>query len=66
MAHHVFKLVLNNELTATVLSDNGLRSLDVRCGTSIWVIDMADKYQSMTIIGVDESPIQPPWVPRNV
>lgn len=59
MAHHVFKLVLNNERNATALSDNGLKSPDVGWGTGTWAIDMADKYQSMTIIGVDGSPVQP-------
>jgi SAM-dependent methyltransferase len=66
MVHHVFKLLLNNELAATALSGSGLKILDVGCGTGIWAIDMGDKYQSVTIVGVDESPIQPPWVPPNV
>jgi len=29
-------------------------------------IEMGDKYELATITGIDESPIQPPWVPPNV
>ena len=66
MAHYVFKLLLDNELTVTALSNSDLKILDVGCGTGIWAVDTGDKYQSATIVGVDESPIQPHWVPPNV
>jgi SAM-dependent methyltransferase len=62
----VFKLLLDNELTITALSNSDLKILDVGCGTGIWAVDTGDKYQSATIVGVDESPIQPHWVPPNV
>ena len=62
----MFKLLLDGELTTTVLSDSDLKILDVGCGTGIWAIETGDKYPSITIVGVDESPIQPLWVPPNV
>ena len=62
----MFKLLLDNELTVTALSNSDLKILDVGCGTGIWAVDTGDKYQSATIVGVDESPIQPHWVPPNV
>ncbi|KAI5856852.1 S-adenosyl-L-methionine-dependent methyltransferase [Tricharina praecox] len=41
------------------------RVLDVRTGTGIWAIDMADTYLMAEVIGTDLSPIQPGWVPPN-
>lgn len=40
--------------------------LDVGTGTGIWAIELGDVLPSATIIGVDQSPIQPMWVPPNV
>ncbi|KAH8885436.1 S-adenosyl-L-methionine-dependent methyltransferase [Thozetella sp. PMI_491] len=40
--------------------------IDIGTGTGIWAIDMADKYPSAQVTGIDLSPIQPPWVPPNV
>lgn len=39
--------------------------LDVGTGTGIWAIDMADQNASVSVIGVDLSPIQPEFVPPN-
>ncbi|KAF6821203.1 Demethylmenaquinone methyltransferase 5 [Colletotrichum plurivorum] len=46
--------------------DNPHRILDIGTGTGIWAIDMGDQYPEAEIIGLDLSPIQPPFVPPNV
>ncbi|KAI9728041.1 MAG: hypothetical protein M1834_007855 [Cirrosporium novae-zelandiae] len=33
--------------------------LDVATGTGIWAIEIADKYPSAKVIGIDLSPMQP-------
>lgn len=66
LQHHIFKLVLDGELTYTKLPRNTQSVLDVGTGTGIWAIELGDSLPSATIIGVDQSPIQPTWVPPNV
>ena len=45
---------------------NPIRVLDLGTGTGIWAIEMAEKFASAQIYGVDLSPIQPDWAPENV
>lgn len=45
---------------------DGLKILDVGCGSGIWCIQMAEDYPSAMIIGMDVSPIQPKSKPANV
>jgi SAM-dependent methyltransferase len=45
--------------------ENPRRILDIGTGTGIWAIDMADRYPSSKVHGIDLSPIQPKWVPSN-
>ncbi|KAK6586958.1 hypothetical protein PZA11_000248 [Diplocarpon coronariae] len=66
LQHHIFKLVLNGELTRTKLPAASQKVLDVGTGTGIWAIELGDALPSATIVGVDQSPIQPVWVPANV
>ncbi|KAI1198321.1 S-adenosyl-L-methionine-dependent methyltransferase [Nemania serpens] len=47
------------------ISDHPLKILDLGTGTGIWAIEMADKYPSAEVLGIDLSPIQPPWTPPN-
>ena len=39
--------------------------LDVGTGPGNWVIEVADRYGSASVIGIDLSPIQPEDVPTN-
>ncbi|KAA8913405.1 S-adenosyl-L-methionine-dependent methyltransferase [Sphaerosporella brunnea] len=62
--HEVLLQQLEGELHKAPLKEPN-RILDVGTGTGIWAIDMADKYPSAEVIGIDLSPIQPGWVPPN-
>lgn len=66
LQHHILKLCLDEELTATKLPPSVQQIFDVGTGTGIWAIEMGDKYESALVTGVDISPIQPLWVPPNV
>ena len=65
LKHHIFQLVLGGDLHLSPLSPNPQRILDIGTGTGIWAIDMADRYSSAEVCGIDLSPIQPGWVPPN-
>ncbi|KAH8682167.1 methyltransferase LaeA [Xylariales sp. PMI_506] len=43
-----------------------LRILDLGCGTGIWTIDMADKYPTSTIVGLDLNFTQPQSIPNTI
>ncbi|TDZ13389.1 Secondary metabolism regulator LAE1 [Colletotrichum spinosum] len=40
--------------------------LDVGTGTGTWAIEVADKFPSASVLGIDLSPIQPTWIPPSV
>ncbi|KAI1428618.1 tam domain protein [Xylaria sp. FL1777] len=42
------------------------RVLDLATGTGMWAMEMAEEFESSTVIGTDLSPIQPEYVPPNV
>ncbi|KAF2401850.1 LaeA-like protein [Trichodelitschia bisporula] len=42
------------------------RILDLGCGTGIWAIDMADRYQTAEVVGIDLVNIQPEKIPPNL
>ncbi|KAI0126317.1 S-adenosyl-L-methionine-dependent methyltransferase [Xylariales sp. AK1849] len=42
------------------------RIIDLGTGTGAWAIEIADKYPSAQVIGLDLSPIQENWVPPNL
>ncbi|KAJ9635540.1 hypothetical protein H2199_008543 [Coniosporium tulheliwenetii] len=66
LQHHIFKMILDGELTATKIPQDVQAVLDVGTGTGIWAIEMGEEYPGATIKGLDQAPIQPSWVPPNV
>lgn len=48
------------------VGENPQKIIDLGTGTGIWAVDVADKYPSAQVLGVDLSPIQPLWVPPNL
>lgn len=63
--HHKWLLLLEGRLFLAPIRDSVQRILDLGTGTGIWAIDMADKYPSAQVTGVDIAPIQPSWTPPN-
>ncbi|KAL3461116.1 S-adenosyl-L-methionine-dependent methyltransferase [Aspergillus heterothallicus] len=66
IAHHIFTLLLDDQLVLAPIGKDIQRALDVGTGTGIWAIDFADEYPSAEVIGTDLSPIQPSFVPPNL
>ncbi|KAK2674383.1 hypothetical protein RAB80_009367 [Fusarium oxysporum f. sp. vasinfectum] len=46
-------------------ADTAKRVLDMGTGTGIWALEFAEEHPAAEVIGVDLSPIQPPFVPPN-
>ncbi|KAI2467281.1 S-adenosyl-L-methionine-dependent methyltransferase [Annulohypoxylon bovei var. microspora] len=65
LQHAMVMLLCDGKLHFAPL-DNPQSILDIGTGTGIWAIDMGDEYPGAEILGIDLSPIQPLWVPRNV
>lgn len=63
--HEIMIQLLDGELHKAPLPPDVHNILDVGTGTGIWAIDMADKYPSAQVLGIDLSPLQPKWVPPN-
>ncbi|KAI1630957.1 S-adenosyl-L-methionine-dependent methyltransferase [Biscogniauxia mediterranea] len=65
MLHTMMLEATNGRLFFAPIPDNPDKILDLGTGTGIWAIEMADKYPSAEVLGIDLSPIQPVWVPAN-
>ena len=64
LEHEIFLMLLGDKLHLAPLT-TPQRILDLGTGTGIWAIQMADKYESASVVGIDLSPTQPPFVPPN-
>jgi cyclopropane fatty-acyl-phospholipid synthase-like methyltransferase len=66
MQHRAMFLAAGGELHYAPLKEPVQNVLDLGTGIGLWAIEMADKYPTAQVVGVDLSPIQPTWVPPNV
>jgi SAM-dependent methyltransferase len=66
MQHRAGFLTLGRRSFFAPIGDAPHRILDLGTGTGIWAVEMADRFPSAEVVGVDLSPIQPNWVPSNV
>lgn len=66
MQHRAGYLAVGKRNFFAPIGDEPQRILDLGTGTGVWAVEMADRFPSAEIIGVDLSPIQPSWVPPNV
>ncbi|RDW92627.1 S-adenosyl-L-methionine-dependent methyltransferase-13 [Coleophoma crateriformis] len=65
MSHAKYKMLLEKQLCLAPIPDHPQRILDLGTGTGIWALDMAEKYPSAEVYGVDIAPTQPQWVLPN-
>ncbi|KJZ68938.1 hypothetical protein HIM_11669 [Hirsutella minnesotensis 3608] len=63
---HEAHLLLHGSLLLSSIDLAGRSILDIGTGTGRWAVDLADQNPSVTIVGLDLSPIQPEFVPPNV
>ena len=63
--HHEIMLIITSRKLYQAPVSNISRILDLGTGTGIWAIDCADFHPEAEVIGLDLSPIQPPFVPPN-
>ncbi|KAF2668219.1 LaeA-like protein [Microthyrium microscopicum] len=64
--HKIFEVARRGQLhTAPIISSHNepARIMDVGCGTGIWAIDIADRYPTAEVLGLDLVNIQPEKIP---
>ncbi|KAK2000670.1 methyltransferase domain-containing protein [Colletotrichum falcatum] len=66
MKHQLVKRLLDGDDYVSPIGNNPQKIMDVGTGTGLWAVDVADKFPSAHVIGVDISPIQNPYAPQNV
>jgi methylase of polypeptide subunit release factors len=53
LSHEIVIQLLGGGLHKSPISSNPQRIIDVGTGTGIWALDMADKYPSAEVLGID-------------
>ncbi|EFX02944.1 hypothetical protein CMQ_2873 [Grosmannia clavigera kw1407] len=66
MKHAMMLELTDGKLFHAPVGDNPQQILDIGTGTGIWAIDVGDRYPGAHVRGIDQTPIQPIWVPPNV
>lgn len=66
LKHCKFMLLLGDKLHLSPIKEAPQRILDLGTGSGIWAIDMANKFPTARVIGVELAAVQPSWVPPNV
>ncbi|KJZ69134.1 hypothetical protein HIM_11481 [Hirsutella minnesotensis 3608] len=66
MIHQAHLLLHGGSLFLSSIDLTGRSILDIGTGTGIWAVQIADRYPSASVVGLDLSPIQPQIVPPNV
>jgi SAM-dependent methyltransferase len=66
MQHELYVRTMEGELALCPKAQTARRVLDMGTGTGSWAMDYADAHPEAEVIGVDLSPIQPPFVPPNL
>ena len=66
LQHAKFFLLLGQKFHLAPIVDEPQKILDLGTGSGIWCIDMAERFPSSTVTGVDIAPTMPTWVPPNV
>lgn len=66
LQHCKFGLLLGDKLHLAPINEHPQKILDMGTGSGIWAIDMADKYPTAEVIGVDTAPVQPTLLPPNL
>ncbi|CAK7203656.1 hypothetical protein SEUCBS139899_006394 [Sporothrix eucalyptigena] len=62
----LFQELLGGRLHLSPIGDAPHNIMDIGTGFGDWAIDMADRYPSARVVGLDLSPIQSVWIPPNV
>lgn len=66
LQHCKFTLLLDDRLFLAPIGSHPQKILDLGTGSGIWAIDVADRYPSAEVIGVDTAPVQPTMLPPNL
>ncbi|KAH8681994.1 methyltransferase domain-containing protein [Xylariales sp. PMI_506] len=64
LQHAIFMRLFDKKLSLAPI-DRPEKVLDLGTGTGIWAMEFAAQYPESDVLGVDVSPIQPPFVPEN-